>query len=126
MASTLGSESFFHIGPVPHMPGYVDSEITRPGVAGIAFQEVGFRAQPTAVQTVTLCANAAAVGTNLTNYSAMQGSLYTFVNDLGLTWYNIKVVDVSMVHVYPVVSSVPSGTAYVLICRWTLLNTNAS
>lgn len=119
MASIAGYTFMSAHGPDPKLSGSRLGDITRPGTAGAAFWEIGYRAKPFNVTTRTACASDAAIVAAITAYTALEGNKVTYIDDKGNVWVNLLVHEVTPLRsFYLFGSNLPIHT--VLECEWTL------
>ena len=121
--AAIGDISFITIKGTPRPMGMETEPLTRPGVDGTAFRELGTRGQPFQVTTIVDVDDAADAKTALESYAALRATLVTLTDDLGNSWANVMVIDVEPIEVKAVESGVGglSQTGGVLVsARWTL------
>lgn len=118
---SIGGYSFRSMdGFPPNLAGYIHSDVTRPGVMGVALTPTGRRGQPFSATTLTACSDVYNVGAAMTTYAAMKGSIVTAVDDFGNSWANLIVRDVQRVRAFYAPVSTDPFYPYNLICVWTL------
>jgi len=118
----IGNKTFLAMrGRIPYA-GEIPKEITRPNTPGVAWNIVGLKAEPTTVETRTLCYSDAAVDNAEYAYSLMQGYIYAVGDEFGNTRQRVLVVSVRPVRAVMVrpTSSQPSGVYAVLDMEWVL------
>jgi len=90
----IGAKTFLAMrGRIPYA-GEIPKEITRPNTPGVAWNIVGLKAEPTTVQTRTLCYSDAAVDNAEYAYSLMQGYIYAVCDEFGNARPRVLVVSV--------------------------------
>ena len=103
-------------------------DITRPRVDGVGLRKLGKKGRPFSVTTFADMDTAAETKTVMESYKAKQGTLVTVVDDMGQSFTNVAVLDVTPNP--PTRGLTASGglTAgeYVLSCVWLLHLTETS
>lgn len=118
----IGLHSFFAMSSSPPYAGITMEDITRSGVAGIAFKTTGWRGEPAVVTTTTFLLTLNALDAAMKAYSGMRGQYYTVIDQFGISRHNIMVRDVVERDRFQVTSpsSSWSSVVAVLVCDWTL------
>jgi len=122
MASIAGYTMLFVTGPIGR-PGMATEPITRPGVDGSAFREVGLRCEPFLMTSLMDLEDAADVAAELNLYAALKGSLVTVVDDHGSTWTNVMVLDVQPIQTQTIgvsAGGLATTPTKLITARWTL------
>ena len=101
------------------MSGTLIEEITREGVAGAAFKQVGYRGRPKQAFSWATAANNSQRATAISYYKLLQGRVTTVTDDKGTAWNYVMVLDVDILRTYPIVNS-PNGDLYMIEAVWTL------
>jgi hypothetical protein len=123
--ATIGGRSVITVKGAPAPVGTVVADVSRPGVTGHAFQELGARAEPVVMESVIDCTDNAALKAEILEYVALQGTLVTVVDDLGNTWTNVMVLRVRTGQGKYVASAVGgvNGGNYLLRATWEMIFT---
>jgi len=104
--------------------GITLEEITRPGVVGVAYRQVGKRGDPFTVQTLVDVASAASAQTLIRGYKALQGTVVPVIDGIGNAWPYVLVMGVRPNQ--PKYAAAMQGglsgswTGYLIECTWTL------
>jgi len=126
---SIGSESFITLGGMIQHAGYTSRVVTRPGVAGIAYQLTGLTGEPFDLHPIADCATAQAL-TNVKKHFCytLPQSLVTVVDDSLVSWTNlwlVRAVPVMERKMTPVGGGIRAGT-WILQLRVTLQPTATS
>ncbi len=123
MASSIGGNNFFSThGTTPELAGLTMTDVTRPGVAGKAWQDTGVSAEPFQLRTFGHFINKGLAASAVEDYAATKGSLVTYADDDGTSWLNMVVLAAKPVRpIFRVLNSSDAGIDYfVLEAVWTL------
>jgi len=104
-------------GPV-NPSGLTAVEITRDGVAGMAFKLTGYRGEPWQARSWATASNATNLGLAKLYYLALKNSVVTITDDSGNTWYNIFVRDVQITRTNRHTCA-PDSSAFMIEAVWT-------
>lgn len=108
-------------GPV--LPsGPMMRDISQPGVAGRAYQRIGYAGRPFNVQTLAAFTFPNDLALAQILYAQYQTRNVTFTDDHGNTWYNLFVLEVQIGEARRISSGVGSlaGKNYILMATWAL------
>jgi len=89
----VGGLPFFRIDNPVQMPGVQLEVFTRPGVAGVGFQTVGFHGSPYGCRVVACYIGESYRNVAILACNSLRGNLVTVVDDMGVYWYNLRVMD---------------------------------
>lgn len=96
-------------------------EITRNGVPGLAFNQIGVRGQEFSVRVISLLTSTSGVGQQLVNYASLVGgNPVQVVDDYGDTWNLMLVKGVVETRRRRVLASQPTGKQVILETEWRL------
>jgi len=104
-------------GPV-NPSGVTAKEITRDGVAGMAFISTGYRGEPWQARSWATSTNATTLAVDQIAYKALVNSVVTLTDDNGNVWYNIFVRDVQITKTNPHTAASDSS-GYMIEAYWT-------
>ncbi|GMW02652.1 MAG: hypothetical protein AMXMBFR84_37880 [Candidatus Hydrogenedentota bacterium] len=108
-------------------PRLVMQKITRPGVAGVAFQAMQHEAPITQHETFTGTTNAASAALLVAMYPLYAGQICSVTDDHGTTWLNCMVIDVAGISRKAVANAVGlTAGAYQVRALWSLQLVGAS
>lgn len=121
MASSIGTIEFLRMaGPkIPAALPVVQS-IDREGVDLTAFRVQAYKNAETTVMTTQAVASVATANLAPNAYAALIGTVVTVVDDLGLTTYNVIVIDARVTRIQQAASSSPAGTGAIISGIWIL------
>jgi len=91
--SSIGGHTLYIISGRLHPLAPVLETITRPGVDGVAFRDIGTRSRPQRIVTLADFDTAAAARTAMAAYHALRGTIATVVDETGVSW-PVAVLDV--------------------------------
>lgn len=90
--SSIDIYSFIELNGEVDYPQMRVEEISRPGLDGVAFKEMGVKAMPTPLYGFAVAANASTADTLLAGYASLVGSLVTIVLH-GVTYNDMLVLE---------------------------------
>lgn len=96
--------------------------ISRPGIHGVDWKELGIRGEPFNLRTMLDCVDAAAVSNAKVAYRNQVGSLVSITDPRGATWLNVMVLNVRFAQTqtgYFLRGGVNDG-AHILTATWEL------
>lgn len=105
--------------------GVTIEEITRPGVSGVAYRQVGSKGEASKVSTVADVSSAALAAALITAYRALQGTQVAVTDGNGITWSRVIVVAAKPGKVQAARALVggllgPTATGWLVPCDWVL------
>ena len=121
MASSIGTLSFLRMAG-PKIPSSlpVVQTIDREGVDLSAFRVQAYKNAEVTVQTTQAVTSQALANAAPAVYASLIGTKVTVVDDLGLTTYNVMVIDARVTRTQLTASTSPAGTAAIVSGIWIL------
>lgn len=113
--------SFITFDGVPQLASYEVKEIEEnPGAAGVAYNVIGFKGPEFEVVSITGATDTSAVSAAIIAYNALKSSIVTVVDDLGISWTNILIIDVTITRRQKILRPVGdmAGYNYLIETRW--------
>jgi len=132
MASpSIGGNNMLDLtGAVVPATGQTVEDITRAGVDGTAYRQIGKRGPPFTMTSLVDVQTTAAAATLDGTYKALQGTLVTVVDCVGNSWSNVAVLDVSPIRIQAVTCATAgksgANPGCLVSATWTLQCTNTS
>lgn len=124
--ASIGGSSFITLRGSINPTGTDVIEITRPGVDGHAFMDMGKHAGKSQMQSIADVSNASGAKAAILAYKALKGTLITVTDDTGQQYTNVLVQEVIATNPKNVKTPVGGlvGGSYLLSANWVLQHTN--
>lgn len=124
--ATIGGHTFITLRGSINPLGTDVIDITRPGVDGHAFMDIGKHAGRSQMQSIVDLTTAGAAKTVILAYKSLKGTLVSVVDDTGETYTNVLVVEVITTNPKFVATPVGgiTGGNYILRANWVLQHTD--
>jgi hypothetical protein len=110
--SSVGGIPFFTVDTPSELAGWVGEPFTRPGVAGVGMQIVGWSGKAFQCRVQGACANDNYRNAAILACNALKTALVTLVDDFGVSWYYLRVQDFRPVRKFDTIGNNQGGILY--------------